>query len=318
MCAMARRLPSLNALRAFEAAARNVSFSLAAAEMNVSHAAISRHIRELEAWLGVKLFHRTGRGVTLTDDGAMLVSDLTPAFDMLAAATERFAAPGGRRQLVISSEAPFAALWLAPRIGRFISAHPDVDLVLDPTNRLVDFSKNEADLGIRYGAGQWRDVHAEKLLDTVVTPVCSAGLLRTSPIIDPRELTGAALIQEDTREIWKSWLDQAGIGDFVRPSGPTLKGHLAISAAEAGQGFALADDIQAGDAILAKRLIRPFDIAVTHQSYYLVRGASSKESKAAGAFRAWLKRELSAFQAELRAFEPMPGPAPKRPTTRRR
>ncbi|MGQ0457636.1 MAG: transcriptional regulator GcvA [Hyphomicrobium sp.] len=319
MCAMARRLPSLNAMRAFEASARHVSLTLAATELNVSHAAISRHIRELEAWLGAKLFHRTGRGVELTDDGATLAQDLTPAFDLLAAATERFASPRGRDALVISSEVPFAALWLAPRIGRFTAKHPDIDLVLDPTNRLVDFAKNEADLGIRYGAGRWRDVHAIKLLDSHLTPVCSPALLKRAPISDPRELSGAALIQDDTREIWGNWLVAAGVGDAIRPSGPTLKGHLAISAAESGQGFALADDIQAGDALAAKRLVAPFADTIRHQAYYLVRGADAKESKAAAAFRVWLTAELQRFTADLETIKRKlrPGAARQRQIERR-
>jgi LysR family transcriptional regulator, glycine cleavage system transcriptional activator len=290
---LARRLPSLNALRAFETAARHVSFSLAAAELNVSHAAISRHIRELEAWFGIKFFHRTGRGVELTDAGETFARDLTPAFDALVQATERFATPRNRRQLVISCEVPFAALWLVPRLGRFTSENPDIDLVLDPTNRLVDFSKNEADLGIRYGQGTWRDVVAAKLCESNVSPVCSPALLKRSAITSPRDLAAATLLQEDTKKHWCDWLAAAGAGADITPSGPTLKGHLAIAAAEAGQGFALADDIQAGDAIRAKRLVRPFGVTIRHQAYYLVRGAQTKESKASAAFRQWLIAEIA-------------------------
>jgi LysR family transcriptional regulator, glycine cleavage system transcriptional activator len=300
MCAMARRLPSLNALRAFETAARHLSFSLAAAELHVTHAAVSRHIRELEAWLGIKLFVRTGRGVDLTDDGDAYARDLTPAFDLLANATDRYATKRGRRTLVISAEVPFAALWLVPRLGGFTSKHPDIDLVLDPTNRIVDFSKNEADIGIRYGLGHWRDVEAVKLIESWTAPVCSPALLKKHPVRLPRDLATATLIQEDTKQHWADWLDAAKLTGVVTPSGPTLKGHLAIAAAEAGQGFALADDIQAGDAILAKRLVRPFDIVVRHQAYYLVRGAETKESKAASAFRIWLTAELARSVKALR------------------
>ncbi len=299
---MARRLPSLNALRAFETAARHVSFSLAAAELNVSHAAVSRHIRELEAWLGAKLFHRTGRGVELTEAGEGFARDLTPAFDLLAQATERIAAPRGRHHLVISAEVPFAALWLVPRLGGFTSKHPGIDLVLDPTNRLVDFSKNEADLGIRYGEGQWRDVTAIKLVESCFSPVCSPALLKQLPIRAPRDLANATLLQEDTKQHWRDWLEAANVADAVLPAGPTLKGHLAIAAAEAGQGFALADDIQAGDALLAKRLVRPFGIVVRHHAYYLVRSAAAKESKAASAFRTWLTVEIAQSISALRSL----------------
>lgn len=298
MCDMSRSLPSLNALRAFEAAARHVSFTLAAAEMNVTHAAVSRHIRELELRLGAKLFHRTGRGVALTDSGADLARDLTPAFDLLVEATAGFQSSRTDQQLVISSEVPFAALWLVPRLGKFTAANPEIDLVLDPDNRLVDFAKNEADIAIRYGPGTWPGVVAAPLFQSLMSPVCSPAFLKAKAIHAPGDLKGTSLIQEDTKHYWSGWLEAAGLR-HIQPSGPTLKGHLAMAAAEAGQGFALADDIQAGDALLAKRLIRPFNIAVKDQNYYLVRGAGSKERKPAALFRQWLTTELKQFTSEL-------------------
>ena len=300
---MARRLPSLNALRAFETAARQVSFTLAAAELNVTHAAISRHIRELEAWLGAKLFHRTGRGVELTEAGADFARDLTPAFDALVRATERFAVPRGRNQLVISSEIPFAALWLVPRLGRFTSLHPGIDLVLDPSDRLADFGKNEADLGIRYGLGKWRDVEAVVLIESNYSPVCSPAFLKANAIAQPSDLARATLLQEDTKQHWIDWIAAAGVRGIVSATGPTLKGHLALAAAEAGQGFALADDITAGDALLAKRLVRPFDISVRHHTYYLVRGAGVKECESATAFHNWLTAELAESVKALQAMK---------------
>jgi len=148
---MPRSLPPLNALKAFEAAARHVSFTLAAAELNVTHAAVSRHIRDLEAWLGIKLFVRTGRGVELTERGKGYAAEVTRGFDILAHATD--SASGRRRRraqkLVVSVEPSFAALWLIPRLGRFTAANPDIELVLDSTNRLADFARGEADAGIR-------------------------------------------------------------------------------------------------------------------------------------------------------------------------
>ncbi len=298
---MARRLPSLNALRAFESAARHVSFTLAACELNVSHAAISRHIRELEAWLGSKLFHRTGRGVELTETGEGYARDLTPVFDALSEATERFAAPRNRNQLVITSEVPFAALWLVPRLGRFTLKYPEIDLVVDPTDRLVDFAKNEADLGIRYGQGNWKGVDALKLADCSFAPVCSPGFLKANAIASPRDLGRVTLLQEDTKQPWCDWLKAAGVADHVTASGPTLKGHLTLAAAEAGQGFALADEIMAGDALIAKRLVRPFNVAVREYTYYLVRGINAKETKAASAFRVWLTAELAASEKALKS-----------------
>src|SRR5690348_8389479 len=152
---MARRLPSLNALRAFEAAARHVSFTDAATELFVTHAAVSRHIRELEEWLGTQLF------------------------DNMAEATLEAAAQGTVRTLNVSVEPAIASRWLVPRLGRFNELHPDIELNIDPDNRLVDFRSDRADLGIRYGLGRWGDVEVQKLISDVdIFPVCSPRLIK--------------------------------------------------------------------------------------------------------------------------------------------
>ncbi len=295
-----RHLPPLNALRAFECAARHASFSLAGGELNVSHAAISRHVRDLEAWLGATLFKRTGRGVELTEAGQQLARELTRALDIMATAVDRFAPPRNRRQLVISAEVSFGALWLVPRLGGFTSAHPEVDIVLDPTNRLVDFSKDAVDIGLRYGDGNWEDVIAVKLLDSAITPVCSPALLKKTKVRAPSDLARVTLLQEDPKQHWIDWLAEAGVADDIEAKGPTLKGYLAIAAAEAGQGFALADAIQATDALLEKRLVAPFDIVVRRHAYYLVRGPVKKPTKAATAFHAWLAGEIKRSIADLK------------------
>ena len=291
---MARILPSLNALKAFEAAARHESFTLAAAELNVTHAAISRHIRELEVWLGTKLFVRTGRGVELTEKGGSYVADITRGFDVLAAATESVSSRRRRRrqQLVVSVEPSFAALWLVPRLGRFTAANPEIELVVDSSHRLVDFARDEADIGIRYGRGIWPNVASDVLTRTNMTPVCSPALLRARHIRDPSDLQPGLLLQEETRRYWYEWLKAAGVCDRISPEGPTLGLHLTIPAAEAGQGFALADEVIAGDALVGGRLVKPFAISVAEYGYYFVRDAARKDSKAMAAFHAWLKAEI--------------------------
>lgn len=315
---MARRLPSLNGLRAFEAAARHASFTLAACELNVSHAAISRHIRELEGWLGVKLFHRTGRGVELTEAASALMPELTAAFDQLAGAIAPYTAPARRSQLVISSEVPFAALWLVPRLGAFTALYPDTDLVVDADNRLVDFAKEDVDLGIRYGGGTWKGVEAVLLAETYVSAVCSPQLLAAKKIRTPADLAGATLIQEDTKQHWRDWLHAAGVSKSVEPNGPVLKGHLAIAAAEAGQGFTLADAVMAGDAVAAGRLVRPFDIMVRHQSYYLVSGTGQPRCQLAQAFRDWIVGEFQNAPPSFAAQPAVAGPKPSAATSKRR
>jgi LysR family glycine cleavage system transcriptional activator len=295
---MVRRLPPLNALKAFEVAARLSSLSRAASELNVTHAAISRHVRALEAEFRTPLFERTGRGVVLTEAGQALATDLTTGFDLIASAANRFARPSRRRKrLIVSSEVSFATLWLVPRLGKFTTLHPGIDLVLDPGHRLVDFAKEDVDLGIRYGNGQWTGVEARKLADANLMVVCSPTFLRDHPISKPSDLDGSLLIQETAKVYWDAWLKAAGLADRVVPSGPTLNGDLAIAAAEAAQGFALADQLLSGDALSANRLVHPFDIVVPIHGYYLVRRPGVKISDAAAIFEAWLVAELKAFAA---------------------
>lgn len=292
---MTRNLPPLNALKAFEAAARHESFTAAAAELNVTHAAVSRHIRELEGWLAVKLFVRTGRGVELTERGKSYVADVTRGFDLLSTATDNISGRRRRRrqQLTVSVEPSFAALWLVPRLGRFTAANPEVELIVDSTDRLVDFSRNEADVGVRYGRGVWNNVAADLLARTHMAPVCSPALLREKGVRAPRDLQPGLLLQEETRRYWNEWMQVAGVVDGLSPEGPTLGLHLTIPAAEAGQGFALADEVIAGDALVGGRLVRPFAASIDAYGYYFVRAADRKESRAVVALHAWLKSEIA-------------------------
>ena len=291
---MARRLPSLNALKAFEAAARLGSFSEAAAELFVSHAAISRHIRELEEWLGTQLFLRTGRGVEATEAGRRFGGKLTPLFDALAEATREAAAVGDVRQLNVSVEPAFASRWLVARLGRFHDLHPDIELAIDPTNRLVDFRAGEADLGIRYGSGQWEDVEAVKLSDVVIFPVCAPVFLAGDERLRPEDLKDHNLLHEQRKQWWAEWLAAAGIKGVEDWRGTLFHNHLAIEAAEAGQGFALGDQILCTDALLEGWLKRPFNLDMKdHGSYWIVRAKGSKETPPARSFREWLMAEMA-------------------------
>jgi LysR family glycine cleavage system transcriptional activator len=291
---MARRLPSLNALKAFEAAARHESFTDAAEELFVTHAAISRHIRELEETLGTDLFIRTGRGVKLTESGRRFGSILTPIFDRIADAVRETAAHGKVRTLQVSVEPSIASRWLVPRLGRFNELHPDIELNIDPSSRLVDFRAGEADLGLRYGPGHWDDVEATKLSDNVIFPVCSPRLIAGRPSLTPADLKDFNLLHEERKQWWADWLARAGVRDVQDWRGTIFQNHLAIEAAEAGQGFALADQILVTDAILGGRLARPFDIDVQDQwSYFIVRPKGSKETAPARAFREWLLGEMA-------------------------
>lgn len=299
---MARKLPPLNALKAFEAAARHQSLVKAAAELNVTHAAISRHVRQLEQTMRVVLFERTGRGVVLTEAGAGLARELTKGFDLLASATGRFSrSVRPRQRLVITSDVPIAINWLVPRLGGFSSQHPNIDLVLDPTHRVVDLIKEEADLGLRYGAGSWRGVDAVKLADVELIVVCSPGLLKRHPVPSAAHLPAKLMIQEQDRCHWTAWLQAAGITAAVEPRGPTLLADSALAAAEAGQGFVLTDRIVAADALQAGRLVMPVGVCVAYNGYYLVSPAGKKQSTPARNFSSWLYQEM---QTTLRSARP--------------
>jgi LysR family transcriptional regulator, glycine cleavage system transcriptional activator len=285
---MARRLPSLNGLKAFEAAARNESFSMAAAELFVTHAAISRHIKDLEEYLGTQLFTRTGRGVDLTEAGRRFGLQLTPLFDQLAETAREAAAVGDVRSLNVSVEPAIASRWLVGRLGRFNTLHPDIELNIDPTSRLVDFYADDIDLGIRYGLGGWEDVEAVKLSDVVIFPVCAPKLSADRPALLPENLADFNLLHEDRKQ-WR---------------GTTFQNHLALEAAEAGQGFALGDQILCTDSLIEGWLKRPFQFDMKdHGSYWAVRKKGSRETAPARAFREWLMGEIVETNKKFQQFK---------------
>ncbi len=290
---MARRLPSLNSLKAFEAAARSESFSDAAAELLVTHAAISRHIRELEEYLGTELFLRTGRGVELTESGIRFGSRLTPLFDQLADSAREAAAVGAVRSLKVSVQPSLASRWLVARLGTFNALHPDIELLIDPSNDLIDFYVDQFDVGLRYGLGGWEDVEAVKLSDVVVFPVCAPKLLEKYPALKPSDLADLNLLHEDKKQWWADWLRSAGVSGGTEWRGSIFQNQLALEAAEAGQGFALGDPILCTDSLLEGWLVRPFNLDMKeHGGYWLVRKKGSRETGPMRAFREWLAGEF--------------------------
>jgi len=301
---MARRLPSLNGLKAFEAAARFESFSEAAEGLFVTHAAISRHIRELEDYLGTELFTRTGRGVVLTEAGRKFSSKLTPLFDQLADASREAAAVGQVRSLKVSVQPAFASRWLVSRLGSFNTLHPDIELTVEPSNDLVDFHSDEIDLGLRYGRGGWSDVDAVRLTDVVFFPVCAPKFLAKHPNIAPLDLSGTNLLHEDKKEWWTEWLEFAGVAGADASKGPLFQNQLALEAAEAGQGFALGDQIICTDSLQDGWLVRPFAQDMKAEgAYYLVRRKGRRESGPMRAFREWMAGEIVDTNKKYQAFK---------------
>ena len=301
-----RRLPPLNALRAFEAAARHGNFSKAAAELHVTHAAISHQVRALEEEAGVALFHRTARAVVLTDAGLSLLPVLSTAFDQMA---EGWAQTRGETggPVTVSVEPSFAARWLVLRLGKFNRAHPDVSLRLMPSGDLIDFDRQDVDLGIRYGHGDWENVTCERLFEATVYPVCAPSFLAAAeaagkPIRAASDLRFHTLLHEETVEHWQDWLRAAGVASAPwTERGPMFEeASLALQAAAAGQGVALGNDPLAMADLSEGRLVRLFDLETPDdEAYWLVYPERSARKAKVQAFRNWIREEAGLLPAEI-------------------
>jgi LysR family transcriptional regulator, glycine cleavage system transcriptional activator len=299
---MRRRLPPLNSLRAFEAAARHLSFSKAAEELHVTPAAISHQIKALEEQLGVPLFRRLNRAVLLTDAGQACLPGLSEAFDRMAAVLERLRAQDGGGPLTVSTSPAFAAKWLVPRLERFQERCPEIDVRVSAAMRLVDFTREDVDLAIRYGSGRYAGLLAEVLLTNEVVPVCAPALLESSrPLRAPQDLRQHTLLHDDTSTSdgaypnWAMWLRAAGVEGVDPSRGPRFDySGLVLDAATAGHGVALAlSTIVAAD-IAAGRLVKPFAIAVpTPFAYYVVCPEARAGRPKVEAFRRWLRAEVA-------------------------
>ncbi|MEX2648175.1 MAG: transcriptional regulator GcvA [Alphaproteobacteria bacterium] len=291
---MTRRLPPLNALRAFEAAGRHLSFTKAAGELHVTHAAISHQVRGLEEHLGVPLFRRLTRAVKLTEAGRLLLPALTESFDAMAAAVRRIGADDAAGALTVSLTPAFAARWLVPRLGAFQERHPEIDVRLTPTVQLVDFARDDVDVAVRYGRGAWPGVKAELLLKLDTFPVCSPALLEGSkPLAEPADLRQHVLLHDDMGENWRRWLVAAGVEGVDPTRGPKFGDeNLMLQAAIQGQGVAVAESAIAATDIAAGRLVRPFAITLSSGAgYYVVYPAPAAGRRKIRAFRDWLMDE---------------------------
>ncbi len=298
----------MQALRAFEAAARERSLTRAAASLHLTHGAISHQIKALEADLGVRLFERAGRGVRLTDSGERFATRVRAAFAELSSGVQELTSRANPRLLRVSVVPSFAARWLLPRIGRFQAAHPDIDLDVSATMANVDFVHDDADVAIRYGFGGWPGVQAEHLLDDAFFPVCSPRIAGGVPR-RPEDLARYPLLRSDN-EPWKPWFEAAGL-DWPEPSrGPIFNdsSHMMQAAAE-GQGIALGRATLLGNDERNGVLVRPFAVeAPSPRRHWLVVPARNAQAPKFLAFRAWLHAEIAA-DASSRASAPKVGKA---------
>ncbi len=295
---MARRLPSLNALRAFEAAARHLSFTRAAQELNVTQAAISHQVKALEGHLGVTLFRRLNRRLLLTDAGQAYLPDVRESFDRLAEATERLTARDRAGVLTVSVLPSFAARWLVPRLSAFREAYPDIDVLITPSNDIIDFARDDVDIAIRYGEGKWPGLRADRMMTEDIFPVCSPKLLEgPRPLKSRDDLRHHTLLHGDMRINWRMWFLAAGVEAIDSTRGPAFTDSgMVIQAAVEGHGVALGRSALATTDLAAGRLVKPFDISLpANFAYYVVSPEAAAGRPKIAAFRDWV---LGTAQAE--------------------
>jgi LysR family glycine cleavage system transcriptional activator len=295
------RLPALNALRAFEAAARHLSFTRAAEELNVTPGAISQQIRHLEEFAGAPLFRRTGRQVLLTDAGEAALPLLSSAFEQMAEAVHHMRAPARRGRLMVSCAPSFATKWLAQRLDRFQAGQPDAEVWVSADLALTDFNASDIDLAIRYGRGVYDGLRSEKILAETVLPVCSPDLLAgPRPLRAPADLAHHTLLHDQNPENdpscpdWASWLAARGVAGVDASRGLRFnQSALVVEAAAAGRGVALAKRAIAAGDLERGRLVAPFadGSADLDFAYWIVWPKWRTPSKLARAFIQWLKDE---------------------------
>ncbi len=287
-------LPSLNALRAFAAAGRHLSFTRAAEELRVTQGAVSRLVKQLEEDLGVVLFHRGPRGLELTEMGAAYLPALSDAFERLAAAT-RLVARSGRpaNRLTITTLPTFAMRWFMPRLADFQRQHPEIAVDVTSADRPIDFAREAIDVGIQYGGGDWPDdLAAEFLFPETVILVGAPSLLKSRPVKKPEDVKRHTLLTHSTRpEAWAEWFTSAGLKQQQSRRGPAFEHFfMSIEAAVNGLGLALVPDFYVAGELREGRLIEPLPGQRVQRrgGYYLLHLRGREREPSIRAFRDWL------------------------------
>ncbi len=288
---------SLNALRAFECAARHLSFTAAADELGITQGAVSHQIKALEDRLNVKLFRRTPRGLLVTDEGLALAPTLTDSFDRLARLLMQF--DNGRRRdtLTLSVVGTFALGWLLQRLPRFETACPFVDLRLMTNNNRVDVLGEGLDAAIRFGDGHWTGLHATYLLGVKLSPLCSPAT--AAKISQPSDLARFTLLRSYRGQDWLGWLKSVGLGHMPL-IGPMFDSSVLMAEAAArGLGVALLPTAMFEQLLSSERLVQPFTASIESGAYWLVRPQARAPSAALGAFEAWIAAECETGMAQI-------------------
>lgn len=300
---MRRRLPPLNALRAFEAAARHASFALAAEELGVTPAAVSQQVKALEQQLQVPLFLRQARGLALTNAGRAYLPGLTDGLDRLASATAHLREGQASGTLTLTMLASFAAGWLVPRLGRFRAQYPGIDLRIDTSRRLVDFAREDVDLAIRFGAGPFKGLQAVHLLDEELFPVASPALLHgAQPLSRFEDLVRHQLLHDMDAHpdqpwmSWPRWFEREGLPPQAAARGLFFTdSNVLVAAAVAGQGVALGRAPHLGEHLAKGRLVRLFEQSwMSDWRYYVVGPAAQFKRPLVKMLVEWLLEEARA------------------------
>jgi LysR family glycine cleavage system transcriptional activator len=291
---VARRLPPLNALRAFEAAARHLNFINAANELAVTPSAVSHQVKSLEDWAGLPLFRREGRGIALTEGAQKFLPAISAALDQIALAARKLrAADAGQGWLTVAMMPSFAAKWLVPRLPAFRAAFPAIDVWIATFESQSGTLAPEVDVAIRYGKGDWPGLVAVKVLSEEIFPVCAPAL--AAQLRTPDDLASVTLLHDELREDWAMWLAAAEVTGIDSHKGPGFDDSgLLIQAAVEGLGVALGRSALVDDDLADGRLARPFSLGLPAASaYYVVHPAGAETQPKVRAFRDWMLSEAA-------------------------
>src|SRR5262245_28066762 len=300
---MRPRLPPLNALKAFEAAARHESFTRAADELCVTQGAVSQQVKALEAELAIKLFNRERQRLVITEAGRDYLTVIRDALDRIAIGTEKLLERQNAGVLTVSTSPDFASKWLVHRLGHFAEAHTGIDLRVSATLHHVDFAREEVDLAVRHGDGNWPGLDTARLSSEQLFAVCSPKLLSgRRRLAKPADILKFPLIHMDSRTDWNNWLQEAGLDEAAVTHGPVLnRASMVIDAAINGQGITLARTTLAAWDIIKGHLVRPFPLSLPlAKTYWIVCPKATASLPKIVTFRNWLLAEAASDLRRLK------------------
>ncbi|WNC67211.1 transcriptional regulator GcvA [Thalassotalea nanhaiensis] len=299
---MSNRLPPLNALKAFEASARLLSFTKASAELFVTQAAISHQIKSLEAHLGLKLFMRKNRSLLLTEEGQSYFLDIKDIFVSLHDATQKLLAKSEKGTITVSIQPSLAIQWLVPRLTDFNKHHPDIDVRIKAADNDDDTLTSDVDVAFYYGRGPWPNVVSDKILTEYLIPVCSPLMLTSErPIVNAADLEHHTLLHDSSRKDWKRWFKSINTQTSNLNQGPIFShSALVMQAAIHGQGVALVNNILAKPDIEAGRLIAPFShVLVNQDAFYIVCRDEQLDTGRINQFRQWVLNTIAVEESDI-------------------